>query len=165
VDGATRTRADSGVTLLALKPVDASLGGNVGNRPLGVTILAALAGISLVLAVVHFLQALGVLPYFIGEIAIRDFNLWYAIVWALLIWAWAWVTKALWDLNPQGWLLVLLVSGFGAIFDFINMSVATQATTDLTVSFLANVVIFAYALLPGTQKAFGLKDRLPPLNP
>ena len=87
----------------------------MGNRPLGVTILAALAGISLVLAVVHFLQALGILPYFIGEAAIRDFNLWYAIVWALLIWAWAWVTKALWDLNPQAWLLVLLVSGFGGL--------------------------------------------------
>jgi hypothetical protein len=26
-------------------------------------------------------------------------------------------------------------------------------------------VIFAYAMLPSTQKAFGLKDKLPPLNP
>lgn len=137
----------------------------MGNRPLGVTILTVLAGISLVLAVVHFLQALGILPYFVGKGDIEGFNLWYAIVWGLLIWVWAWVTRALWTLNPQGWVVVLLASGFMAIFDFMNMRAATQATTDLTLSFLTSVVIFAYALMPSTQKAFGLKDKLPPLNP
>ena len=135
------------------------------DRPLGVTILTVLAGISLVLAVVHFLQALGILPYFVGKGDIEGFNLWYAIVWGLLIWVWAWVVQALWTLNPQGWVVILLASGFMAIFDFMNMRVATQATTDLTLSFLTSVVIFAYAMLPSTQKAFGLKDKLPPLNP
>ena len=62
-------------------------------------------------------------------------------------------------------MVILLASGFMAIFDFMNMRAATQATTDLTLSFLTSVVIFAYALLPSTQKAFGLKDKLPPLNP
>ena len=45
------------------------------------------------------------------------------------------------------------------------MAAATQATPDLTLTFITDVVIFAYALLPSTQKAFGLKDKLPPLNP
>ena len=94
-----------------------------------------------------------------------DHQLWYAIVWALLIWVWGWVTWSLYTLNPQGWLVVLLASGFAAIFNFINMAVATQATPDLTLTFIVDVVIFAYAMLPSTQKAFGLKDKLPPLNP
>ena len=135
------------------------------NRPLGVWILTVLAGLSLVLAVVHFLQALGIFPYVSGGPDYGDHTLFYAIFWALLIWVWAWVTQALWTLNPQGWLVVLLASGFGAIFNFINMAAATQATPDLTISFLADVIIFAYAMLPSTQKAFGLKDKLPPLNP
>ena len=134
------------------------------DRPLGVWILTVLAGLHFVLAIAHFLQALGILPYVVGEAKSGD-SLWYAIVWAFLIWVWAWVTRALYTLNPQGWLLVLLASGFAAIFNFINMAAATQATPDLTLTFIADVVIFAYALLPSTQKAFGLKDKLPPLNP
>jgi hypothetical protein len=136
----------------------------VRDRPLGVWILTVLAGLQFVLAIAHFLQALGILPYVVGEAKSGD-SLWYAIVWAFLIWVWAWVTRALYTLNPQGWLLVLLASGFAAIFNFINMAAATQATPDLTLTFIADVVIFAYALLPSTQKAFGLKDKLPPLNP
>lgn len=134
------------------------------DRPLGVWILTVLAGLQFVLAIGHFLQALGILPYVVGEAKSGD-SLWYAIVWAFLIWVWAWVTRALYTLNPQGWLLVLLASGFAAIFNFINMAAATQATPDLTLTFIADVVIFAYAMLPSTQKAFGLKDKLPPLNP
>jgi len=136
----------------------------VRDRPLGVWIITILAGIQFVLAIAHFLQALGILPYVVGEAKSGD-SLWYAIVWAFLIWVWAWVTRALYTLNPQGWLLVLLASGFAAIFNFINMAAATQATPDLTLTFITDVVIFAYAMLPSTQKAFGLKDKLPPLNP
>ena len=97
------------------------------DRPLGVWILTVLAGLQFVLAIAHFLQALGILPYVVGEAKSGD-SLWYAIVWAFLIWVWAWVTRALYTLNPQGWLLVLLASGFAAIFNFINMAAATQAT-------------------------------------
>jgi hypothetical protein len=136
----------------------------VRDRPLGVWIITILAGIQFVLAIAHFLQALGILPYVVGEARSGD-TLWYAIVWALLIWVWGWVTWALYTLNPQGWLVVLLASGFAAIFNFINMAAATQATPDLTLTFIVDVVIFAYALMPSTQKAFGLKDKLPPLNP
>ena len=135
------------------------------DRPLGVWIITILAGIQFVLAIAHFLQALGILPYAVGGPDYGDRNLWYALVWALLIWVWGWVTRALYTLNPQGWLVVLLASGFAAIFNFINMAFATQATPDLTLTFIVDVVIFAYAMLPSTQKAFGLKDKLPPLNP
>ena len=95
---------------------------------MGVWIITILAGIQFVLAIGHFLQALGILPYVSGGNDYGDHELWYAIVWALLIWVWGWVTWSLYSLNPQGWLVVLLASGFAAIFNFINMAAATQAT-------------------------------------
>jgi len=137
----------------------------VRDRPIGIWILTILAGYQFVLAIGHFLQALGILPYVVGGNDYGNHTWLYAILWLLLIGAWGWVTWALYSLNPQGWLVVLLLSGFAAVFNFINMAAATQATPDLTLTFLADVVIFAYALLPSTQKAFGLKDKLPPLNP
>jgi len=137
----------------------------VRDRPLGVWIITVLAGIQFVLAIAHFLQGLGIVPYVSGGNDYGDHKLFYVIVWALLIWVWGWVTWALYSLNPQGWLVVLLASGFAAIFNFINIAFATQATPDLTLTFIVDVVIFAYAMLPSTQKAFGLKDKLPPLNP
>ena len=37
------------------------------SRPIGVTILAILSGIAAVLAAIHALQFLGILPFFIGS--------------------------------------------------------------------------------------------------
>jgi hypothetical protein len=128
----------------------------VQKRPLGVTILAVLAGVALVLSVVHLLQALGILPYVLAAGNVKDFNLWYVLVWGLLIWVWAWVVQALWTMDPSAWLFLLVVSGFNMMFDFFNMVAATQATTDLSLSFLVNFAIFAYTLLPSTRRAFGM---------
>jgi len=72
----------------------------MANRPLGVTILAALASVALVLSIVHLLQAIGILPYFIGPISIRDFNLWYVLLWGLMVWVWLWVVRALLVMDP-----------------------------------------------------------------
>ena len=38
------------------------------ERPVGVTILAILAGIAAVLAAIHALQFLGIIPFFIGSV-------------------------------------------------------------------------------------------------
>ena len=130
------------------------------SRPIGVTILTALAAVSLVLAVVHLLQALGILPYFIGEIAIRDFNLWYVLLWAGMVWVWGSVVQALWTLDPMAWVFVLIVSGFNLMFDFFSMvTLATTGTvyTDLAISFIVTLVIFVYTLTPGTKRAFGVE--------
>ena len=54
------------------------------KRPFVATVLAIAAGIAGVLAVVHTLQALGILPYVIGPIKVRSFDLWYAFMWGLI---------------------------------------------------------------------------------
>ena len=129
----------------------------MGNRPLGVTILAALASVALVLSIVHLLQAIGILPYFIGQISIRDFNLWYVLLWGLMVWVWLWVVRALLVMDPSAWLFVLIVSGFNLTFDFFTMISTPTTTTDLTISFLLNLVIFGYAMVPSTKRAFGIE--------
>jgi hypothetical protein len=53
----------------------------VKERPVGVTILAILAGIAAVLAAINALQFLGIIPFFIGPVAIRTFSFWYALMW------------------------------------------------------------------------------------
>ena len=129
----------------------------MANRPLGVTILAALASVALVLSIVHLLQAIGILPYFIGPISIRDFNLWYVLLWGLMVWVWLWVVRALLVMDPSAWLFVLIVSGFNLTFDFFTMISTPTTTTDLTISFLLNLVIFGYAMVPSTKRAFGIE--------
>ena len=129
----------------------------MANRPLGVTILAALASVALVLSIVHLLQAIGILPYFIGTISIRDFNLWYVLLWGLMIWVWLWVVRALLVMDPSAWLFLLIVSGFNLMFDFFTMISSPTTNTDLTISFLLNLVIFGYAMVPSTKRSFGIE--------
>ena len=129
----------------------------MANRPLGVTILAALASVALVLSIVHLLQAIGILPYFIGPISIRDFNLWYVLMWALMVWVWLWVVRALLAVDPSAWLFLLIVSGFNLMFDFFTMISTPTTNTDLTISFLLNLVIFGYTMVPSTKRSFGIE--------
>lgn len=124
------------------------------KRPFGVTLLAILAGIAAVLAAIHFLQAIGIFPYMIGPIAIRGFNLWNAIMWALMIWVWVWVVQMLWRVDPQAWLFLAVITVFNLIFDFV-LVMGQAGLSDISLSLLVNVVILAYIMLPGTRKAFG----------
>ena len=125
------------------------------RRPIGVTILAVLAGSVAVLTGLHLLQAVGVLPYVVGPVSIRDFNLWYTLMWGLTVWAWAWVVRLLWRVDPWGWLVLLVVAAFNLLFDFVAL-LGTTTVSDLSLSFLLNVGILLYALLPGTRDAFNL---------
>jgi len=129
----------------------------VRARPIGVTVLAGLAGVALVLAVVHLFQAIGFLPYFIGPVAIRDFSLWYSLMWLLMIYVWIWAIRALLDMDPSAWMFVLVVSGFSVIFDFFTIMGTPTATTDVSVSFLVGLAILVYTILPSTKRAFAIR--------
>jgi len=131
--------------------------GSVGARPIGLTVLAALAGVALVLAVVHLLQAIGLIPYFIGAVAIRDFSLWYALMWGLMVWVWAWAIQAILAADATAWVFLMIVSGFSLMFDFITIIASPTTTTDLTLSFLLSLAIFGYMLLPSTKRTFAVQ--------
>ena len=125
------------------------------RRPIGVTILAVLAGSNAVLAVLHLLQAIGILPYVVGPVSIRDFNLWYTLMWGLTVWVWAYVTRLLWKVDPWAWMFLVVIAAFNLVFDFVAL-LGTTTVSDLSLSFLLNVVILIYALLPGTREAFDI---------
>jgi hypothetical protein len=125
----------------------------VRRRPIGVTILAVLAGINAVFAVLHLLQAIGILPYVVGPVSIRDFSPWYALMWGLTVWVWVWAVRLLWRVDPWAWLLLVVFAAFNLMLDFVAL-LGTTTVSDLSLSFLLNVGILLYALLPGTREAF-----------
>ena len=126
------------------------------HRPFVITILAILAGIAAVFAGVHFLQALGILPYFLGDFKFRDFNLWYALTWGLMLWVWAWLVRMLWNVDRQAWLFLAVIAVFNLILDTTALLFGGVGTSfsDYSVSFILNGLILLYVMLPSTKRAF-----------
>ncbi|HRI56742.1 MAG TPA: hypothetical protein PK170_06565 [Anaerolineae bacterium] len=127
------------------------------RRPFGATLLAILAGLAALMAAVHLLQSLGILPYFIGEHTVRSFNLWNAFMWGLMLWVWVWVAQMLWRVDPQAWLFLAVITVFNLVLDFVLLLGSSTQWSDVSISFLINAVILIYIMLPGVRQAFGQK--------
>ena len=128
----------------------------VKERPIGVTILAILAGIAAVLAAIHALQFLGILPFFIGSSGykVHAFSFWYALMYGLLVWVYIWLAQMLWRVERQAWLFLVMITMFYLILDFFALFGATT-WGDVAVSVILNAVILLYCMLPGVRSAFG----------
>jgi hypothetical protein len=126
------------------------------ERPIGVTILAILAGIAAVLAAIHALQFLGIIPFFIGPSGykVHAFSFWYALMYALLVWVYIWLTTMLWRVEPQAWMFLVIITVFYLILDFFSLFGATT-WDDVAVSVIVNAIILLYCMLPGVRSAFG----------
>ena len=130
----------------------------MNERPIGVTILAILAGAMAVLAGVRTLQFLGIIPFFFGSIAFRNFNLWAALMWGLLTWVYVWLTKMLWEVDGSAWLFLAVITVFNLILDFLVL-IGGGAWGDIAVSTIINALILIYVMLPGTRAAFGTEAK------
>ena len=126
------------------------------ERPIGVTILAILAGIAAVLAAIHALQFLGILPFFIGPSGykVHFFSFWNALMYGLLVWVYIWLTTMLWRVERQAWLFLVMITLFYLILDFFALFGATT-WEDVAVSVILNAIILLYCMLPGVRSAFG----------
>ena len=126
------------------------------DRPIGVTILAILAGVAAVIAAVHALQFLGIFPFFFSPsgIAIRYVSFWYALMYGLLVWVYIWLTMALWRVEPGAWMFLVIVTMFYLILDTI-MLIGVSTWADVGVSVIINGIILLYCMLPGVRRAFG----------
>ena len=125
------------------------------SRPVGVTILAILAGIAGFIGVVHALQFLHVLPVFLGTVAFYGYDLFGAFLWALLAIIWTWAAAGLWYMNPQAWRFVVAVSVLHLILD--GISVFGDSTLQaLLPSILLGALVLLYCLTPGVRRAFGV---------
>ena len=123
------------------------------KRPIGVTILAILAGILAVLAGIATLRFLGLFP-FLGPLNIRTFNLWYALLYGLMAYIWIWLAKMLWDVEEAAWLFLAVITIFNLTINFIIL-VTGGEWIDVNVSVILNALILLYIMLPGTRRAFG----------
>ena len=126
----------------------------MNRRPIGVTILAILAAVLAVLAAIHALQFLGIIPFFIGPVALRTFNFFYALMWGLMVWVYIWLFQMLWRVRPEAWLFLVIITIFNLILDFVVM-LGRSTWQDVSVSFIINGIILIYCLLPGVKQAFG----------
>jgi len=126
------------------------------DRPIGVTILAILAGIAAVLAAIHALQFLGIIPFFIGPSGykIHAYSFWYALMYGLLVWVYIWLTMMLWRVEPQAWMFLVIITFFYLILDFFSLF-GTNTWEDVAVSVIVNAIILLYCMLPGVRSAFG----------
>ncbi|TMD67219.1 MAG: hypothetical protein E6I91_07595 [Chloroflexi bacterium] len=124
------------------------------QRPLGVTILAILAGVAAVLSAINALQFLGIIPFFIGPVGLRAYNFWYALMWGLMVWVYVWLVQMLWRVEPAAWLFLVIVTLFELSLNFFAM-LGGAIWQDVSVSFLVNGVILLYVMLPGVRDAFG----------
>jgi hypothetical protein len=131
---------------------------NMRERPIGVTILAILAGIAAVLAAIHTLQFLGIIPFVVGPSGykVHYFSFWYALMWAILLWIYIWLVQALWRVEPQAWMFLVIVTIFEIILGFISM-LGTNANSweDVSGSIIVSAIILLYCMLPGVRRAFG----------
>lgn len=126
------------------------------ERPVGVTILAILAGIAAVLAAVHALQFLGIIPFVVGPAGytVRYFSFWYALMYGLLVWVYIWLTRMLWSVQPEAWMFLVVVTMFYLILDAFMLIGATK-WQDVSFSIIVNAIILLYCMLPGVRSAFG----------
>jgi hypothetical protein len=128
----------------------------MNSRPIGVTILAILAGLAAFLSGVYALQALRILPYFIGEYQVHVFNFWSFLMWALMVWVYVWLVKMLWSLDKSAWLFLAMITVFNLILNFTVMLGAGE-WSDVSINFLLNAVVLIYIMLPGIKEAFDVK--------
>jgi hypothetical protein len=126
------------------------------ERPIGVTILAILAGVAAILSAIHALQFLGLFPIVISQnVAIRTYiSFWYALMYGLLFWVYIWLVRMLWRVDPAAWMFLVFITVFELTLDFIAL-LGKSTWQDVSVSFIFNAVVLLYVMLPGVREAFG----------
>ncbi|WP_342677469.1 hypothetical protein [Methanofollis sp. UBA420] len=125
------------------------------SRPFGITVLAFLAILAAIQAVVYTLQMLHLLPVTLGPVRFFTFDLLGAILWGMLALIYLWVFRMLWNLDPQGWVFVVLLSVLNLVLAFLSV-LGASTWEAMAPALLINGVILIYCLAPGTKEAFGV---------
>lgn len=123
------------------------------ERPTSVTILVFLAVLLAFLNAIAMLRFLGFLP-FLGVLDVRIFNFWYALMYGLLAYVWAWVAQMLWQVDRQAWLFLAVITVFNLCLAFVVL-VTGGSWYDINVTVIVNTLILIYIMLPGVRDAFG----------
>jgi len=123
------------------------------DRPFVITLLAIFALLGAAQAFFVTLQMLHILPMSIGELHFWTFDFWGALMWGILFLIYLWVFRMLWNVEPQGWLFLVIISGLNLILAFLYI-LGGSSWEALSAAIIINGLILIYCLLPGTKKAF-----------
>ena len=124
------------------------------KRPIGVTILAILAGLAAAVAIIHTLQMLHLWPISFGPVRFFTFSLIGAILWGILAAIYIWLVRRLWNVDPQAWMFLVILSILNLALGLISI-LGQSSFQAMLPSLVANGIILIYCLLPGTRDAFG----------
>ena len=124
------------------------------HRPIGITVIAILAGLATIIAAIHTLQYLHLLPFFLGNMAFFGFDIWGALLWGLMTIIYAWVVTQLWSVNPQGWMFLVLLSALNIGLDLLSI-IGQSTISSVAPSIVVNGIVLIYCLTPGVKRAFG----------
>jgi hypothetical protein len=125
------------------------------ERPIGVTILAILALLGALVSFIYTLQALHILPYYLGPIAFWDFSLIGALWWGFVVLIWLAVFQMLMTMHPSGWMFCVILAGLTLLFDLLAI-LGGSSWEAMAPGILISGIILIYCLLPGTKAAFGI---------
>jgi hypothetical protein len=127
------------------------------QRNWAVYVLAGLAVLAALAALFDAARYMGWLPIAtFGEIKFFMPNVqWFAAIMAVVLaFIWFMVAGWIWNLNPSGWLFMVVMAVINLIFLFL--AVLGQTTfTSVMVQIVINALVLILAFLPGTQRAFG----------
>ena len=130
------------------------------KRPFGITLLAIFSLLAATVAGVHTLQMLHLFPVglFGGAVKFFTFDFFGAILWGIMVLIYLWVFRMLWNVDPQGWLFITVLSTLNLILAFVSILGATS-WTEMAPTIVINGLILIYAILPGTKAAFGMPTK------
>ena len=126
--------------------------------PLGITLLALLAGLAALVALWHTLQYLHLLPFTLGPLQFYGFDLLGALLWGGLTAIWVWAAVRLWNVEPQGLVFATVLSGLNLILAGLSLLGASTLEA-LLPALLLNGGILLYCLSPGVRRALGRPRR------
>ncbi len=125
------------------------------HRPIGVIILAAVAGLAALAQLYRALVFLGILKFdFIGKSVSFSEEQWGAAFWALLIAGiWLWVALGFWNLRLYAVRFGIFISLFTLIWGFFALLFGSSYEAE-TIPWILAGIIYLYLSYPGVQQPF-----------
>ena len=130
------------------------------NRPIGVVLLAAGAGLAALYQLYLMLVYLSIVSFnFIGQDVSFPEAQWGAALWSLLIAAiWAWVAIGFWNLRAYAISFGIFISLFTLIWGFFALLFGNSYEAQ-TIPWLLAGAIYLYLSYPGVQQHFIENER------
>jgi hypothetical protein len=125
------------------------------NRPIGVTLLAAAAGLIGIFDLWRAAVFMGWVNWtFVGKSVSFPDPQWGQVVWSLILAAiWFWVAAGFWNVRAYAWSFGNFIALFTLIFGFFAILGSATLEEEFVGMFLA-LVIFMYLNYPGVQQRF-----------